>query len=192
MIVKLNSYKVKKLKSGYSLGGTRLRRSLASSQRGYSLVEIMVVLALFAILVLVATQTLLLSLRSANKSEALGRVKENLEYSVSIMERYLRGAKSITTTCPNTDTNTLSFIDKDDVARTFSCVNPGVDGYINLNTNRLTDQKISVLSCTIACSTVIGSPPSVEITIVAQDKSSVPGADQAQATSKTTVVLRQF
>ncbi|OGM05202.1 hypothetical protein A2125_01720 [Candidatus Woesebacteria bacterium GWB1_43_5] len=162
------------------------------SRGGYSLVELMVVLTVFSVLVLVATQALLLSLKSTAKSEALGKVKENIEYAVSVMERQLHSAKEVVP-CPNPDPLNLSFISLDGSTLEFACKNPGEDGYISSGAGgRLTSEDVSVISCSFSCSLNPGIPPQVEISIAVEDKSASAGAQKARATSKSTVLLRQY
>lgn len=158
---------------------------------GYSLIEIMVVMTLFALLILVATQTLLLSLRGTAKSESISEVKENLEFAVTTMERQIRNAKSITP-CPNTNPLVLNYETVGGVSSSFSCVNPGVDGYIASGSAKMTNNEISITECTITCTFQAGIPESVSIRVVAQDKSTLPGAERARAESSTTVLLRQY
>ncbi len=160
-------------------------------REGYSLIELMVVMSLFTLLILVSTQTLFLSIKQTTKSEALNKVNENVEHVVSVMERQIRNAKSIVQ-CPNTNTSTISYITSSGVQSSFSCVNTGTDGYITSDSSILTDSSISIVSCTITCQLNTAAPPSVTFNIEAQSKSATLGAEKARATSKTTVLLRQY
>ena len=158
---------------------------------GYSLIELLVVLSLFSILVLVATQTLLLSLRGANKSESVGRAKENVEYAISIMERQLRNARDVDP-CPNPDPLVINYSTYDGDNSSFSCVNPGVDGYIASGSARLTNQDIGITKCSITCSSDTATSPQVTISVTGEDNSIPNAVEKGQATSETTVVLRQY
>lgn len=170
---------------------------------GYSLIEIMVVLTLFALLILVATQTLVVSLRNTGKSEAIGRVKENLEVSISVMERQLRNAKSIVrcagiTTVPayNNPLN-IDYLDQNGKAASFTCT-LGANGFIAsasavpVVTSRLTNQNVSISVCSITCVRSTGVPDIVTINVVADDKNNLPGAEKAKVSNQTTISLRQY
>jgi prepilin-type N-terminal cleavage/methylation domain-containing protein len=113
-------------------------------KKGYSLIEILVVISIFAILAIVTTQTLLVSLSSTRKSEASIRVRENLEYAVSVMERKIRNANDVS----SATTNKINYIDENDDPAFFECVSPGsTKGYIQDETGRLTSDLVTVTAC---------------------------------------------
>lgn len=157
---------------------------------GYSLIEIMVVLTLFALLILVSTQTLIISLRNTGKSEAIGKVKENLDLAINVMERQLRNAKSIVT-CPNASPLRIDYLDAAGVATFFSCT-VGTNGSVASGSARLTGSNISITSCSLSCIRQSGVPDAVTISLSAEDKSTVSGAERAKASNQTTVLLRQY
>ncbi len=175
----------------------RLRKNIfynsffRNSVEGYSLIEIMVVFTIFAILMLVATQTLLLSLRGANKSEAVTKVKENVELAVGVMERQIRSAKAVSG-CSSATPTTLSFINADGVNSDFTCNDVGANGYISTGGSRITNQNISIIGCSLICTENIGAPETVTISITAQDNSQLSSVERARAESRTTVQLRQY
>lgn len=160
-------------------------------KKGVSLLEILVVLAIFSILAVLATRAVLLTLRGSRKSDALARVRENVEFSMAIIERQLRNAESVEP-CPNPDTSTISFRDKDGGLTSFSCVDIGTDGYVASASSRMTSDEVQVTSCSFTCDIgVSGVPPSVAITVEAQDKDAQ-GAESAKVTSTTRVFLRTY
>ena len=79
--------------SNYKLQITKL-------QKGMSLLEILVVVAIFSILGVIVTRSVLLTLRGSKKSESQVKVRENVNYALAVIERQLRNADSIVT-CPN-------------------------------------------------------------------------------------------
>src|SRR3989344_5305560 len=94
--------------------------SLHTSQLGIALFEILIVLSVFALLAAVSTQTIFLTLRGARKSDALGKVRENLGYALSVVERQLHNATYISE-CPNPDTSIITYEDQEGVIASFSC-----------------------------------------------------------------------
>ena len=67
----------------------------ANLKKGFSLIEMLVVVVVFSILAIITTQSLLNSLRTAKKSQNVNVVKENLEVSASAIERLLRNAEDV-------------------------------------------------------------------------------------------------
>ena len=91
---------------------------------GISLIEILIVIGIFAVLGIISTRAILLSLQGSKKGDAQVKVRENLDYAVSVIERQLRNAGSISP-CPNVDPLVISYSDSNDVSSSFSCINVG-------------------------------------------------------------------
>lgn len=154
---------------------------------GISIFEILVVLTIFAILAALATQTLVLTLRGAKKSSALGDVRENVGYTLSVIERQIHNATLIDP-CPNPDTAVLSFLDTNGIDASFSCV----DTYIASSSARLTSEDIIVTSCSFECVAAVGNVlPSVTVSVRAQD-AHTSGANAASVDISTKIFLRNY
>jgi len=158
---------------------------------GYSLIELLIVLSIFSILVMVATQTLVISLQNASKSESISKVKENVEYAMTVMERQLRNAREIVA-CPNPSTDAIEYLTYEGVTTGFACINTGTDGYIASGDTRLTNENISVTSCSIRCVFTPGAAPYVNIQIEAEDKDTFSGSAKNPIYTETQVLLRSF
>lgn len=163
-------------------------------RNGFSLFEILVVVGIFAILGVIATQSVILTLRGARKSEAVLKVRENLNYSLAVMERQLRNAEKVTP-CPNTDTKVINYTSLEGVDTAFSCMEdaPNDDYYIaSGSATRLTSDEVKITSCSLACSPGDSqNPPSVTINISAEDKS-MQGVEGAKVTASTKIYLRNY
>src|SRR3972149_10310777 len=85
--------------------------------QGFSMIEILVVILVFATLAALSTESLLLSLRGSKRSESTIRVRENLNYALSIIERQLHNAESVI--CPNS--TTISYTDANFLQSDFTC-----------------------------------------------------------------------
>lgn len=158
---------------------------------GMSLIEILIVVGIFAILGVITTNSVLLSLRSARKSESQQKVRENLNYTLSIIERNVRGAQSITT-CPNIDPLVLDYKSADNIDTTFSCVSVGTDGYVASGSARLTADDIAITSCSITCSqTDVNNPPVVKVMLEGTSKSTQ-GAENVIVPAQTEITLRNY
>lgn len=159
--------------------------------KGYSLVEIMIVLSLFAFLVLVATQILILSMRTTNKSQGVSRVKENLEATMSVMERQLRSAKSIIG-CGQSGDKMIEYFDQDGNQTFFNCIPNGSDTFIASGSARLTNGDVAITSCSIVCTSQPVGPPTITISLEGEEDSAVSSVEKGKADLKTTIVLRSY
>lgn len=160
--------------------------------KGFTLLEILVVITIFAILGILVTQSILLTLRGSQKSETTLKVRENISYAVSVMDRQIRNADSVSP-CPNSDTTTLHYVDQYGKSSTFSCVGVGTnDSYIASGSARLTNSDIAVTNCSISCNSGTSTSPSyVSITLSVQD-SSITGVTNTSISSTTTIQLRNY
>jgi len=125
--------------------------NIRPKHNGFSLIEMLVVVSIFAILAVVATQAVVLSLRSARKSDSILDVRGNLDFAVLIIEKSLRNAKfisSCTTTPP-----LVEYIDEHNRASSFGCRDLDGDGYVEIASEsaRLTSENIKITNCEIIC-----------------------------------------
>lgn len=155
---------------------------------GLSLIEILVVITVFSILAILATRGVLLTLRGSRKSDALGSVRENVGYSMAVMERNLRNAQTIDCSSPTR----IDYTDPNNTTGYFSCEDVGSGGYISSSSARITNDQTSVTACSFSCTAATtGVPPSVDINITAEDKNAQ-GAEAGQITIQTRVNLRTY
>lgn len=146
--------------------------------KGFSLIELLVVISIFSILAVVVTQVITTSLRSSTKSRSIIQVRENVNFAQSIIERKIRSARSVVCSSPQQ----LDFVDEDGVTESFFCDANG--NFIAYNSSRLTSSDISV-----DCSGVVFScfNPTVEISISASSvKASGAAGGQITSTFKVT------
>lgn len=163
------------------------------TNKGMSLIEILVVIGIFAILGVLTTRAVVVSLSSGKKTETLIKVRENVDYSFSVIERQLRNADSITD-CTNSNTLAINYLNQEGIASSFSCANLGAGsvGYVASGSAQLTSNTVDVVSCSFTCQVSSnGSPRSVKITIQAQD-STATGASNSVVTASTSVSLRNY
>jgi prepilin-type N-terminal cleavage/methylation domain-containing protein len=160
-------------------------------KKGVSLIEMLVVVAIFAVLGILISRVILTTLRGSNKSNSLVKVRENLDYALAVMERQIRNADSVTT-CPNPDHSRIDYRDGRGTATFFSCANIGPAGYVASGSARLTSSEIGITSCSFSCTPAVGRvPPSVTINLIGEDPNS-PGVEGAQVTVTTSIFLRTY
>ena len=163
-----------------------------NTETGMSLIEILVVIGIFAILGVLTTRSVILTIGGGKKSENLILVRENLNYSLGVIERQLRNADSITDTCPNGNTLKLNYLDQNGVASSFSCANLGAGiGYVASGSAKLTSDTIDVTACSIQCQKNTSGPSSVKVVLTGQDVGAV-GISNSSVTVSTEVSLRNY
>lgn len=154
--------------------------------KGMSLIEILVVITIFAIMGVVITRAVILTVGGSKKSESIVKVRENLNYAMGVIERQMRNADSVLT-CPNSDTATIDYIDQYGMAASFSC---GTD-YVASGSAKLTNIDIKVTSCSFVCTLGSGSPDSVKVSFVAKDKNAV-GIQNSSVSVESQISLRNY
>ena len=163
---------------------------------GFSLVELLIAVGIFAIVAVVTTQSLSSSLKNSRKSDAIRKTRENVDYSISTMERLLRNAQSVTCTSSSPTGSRLDYVDQYGKLTSFSCITSGSDGYIASGSARLTSTS-SVVNCSLEpvffCTDPLdGVPASVQITVNAYDSQFGNTEEGASVRSRTKVLLRNY
>lgn len=163
------------------------------NSQGLSLLEILVVVSIFAALGILITRSVLLTLGGGKKSESLIKVRENLNYSIGVIERQLRNANSITN-CGTTGTSLINYSDQSGNAASFSCVDVGTSGkvgYIASGSAKLSSDTVNITGCSFVCGLGVGSPSSVTINLTGIDASAM-GIENSAVTITTQVFLRNY
>ncbi len=164
-------------------------KTLPAGRQGFALIETLVVVLLFAVLSIIATQSLATTLRNVRKTDNNTKVRQSLDFAVSVIERQVRNANSITS-CANPQA--LLYSDAIGQATSFSCFPNATNGYIASGSARLTSDQIIVTSCSFTCSAATNTtPPSVDINLTARD-AGVINAESAAVTVTTKVFLRTY
>lgn len=163
-------------------------------EAGMSLLEILVVVSIFAVLGILITRSIILSVAGSRRSESQIKVRESLNYSLSVIERQLRNANSIPdSSCPNLDTTYLAYIDQNGNPTFFSCVQAGAGiGAVASQSANLTSSDVNVVGCSIVCTPGQGDNPSVvTISLEARDAQAV-GTANFNTTLTTQINLRNY
>lgn len=166
-----------------------MKQQSKKSTKGFTLVEILIVITIFAVIGLLSTRSVFLTIRGSKKSDSLVRVRENVNYSLAVIERQLRNSESVT--CPNASTDTLDYVSLEGLPTTFSCITGGADKYIASGSGRLTSSDISVISCSFVCTTAVNSPPSIKVSIEAVDTESQ-SIEKGSVSIQTEIVARNY
>ena len=167
-----------------------MKKKTAMLNKGFSLIEMLVVVAVFSVIAVIATQSLTTSLRGTRKSESLGHVRENVEYAMNVIERSLRGAKELD--CPSSSGSKLEYFTSSGASAYFECSAEHIAS--NSAAAVITSNDIRVINCgtVFMCVSSIGGVPGyVNISVTAQE-SDIQGAESAEYTSSTRILLRNY
>lgn len=163
--------------------------------KGLSLLEILVVITIFAVLGILVSQSVILTVRGTKKSETLVKVRENLNYAMAVTERQLRNSDSIPD-CQSQAATRIDYVDQDGNNAFFSCNGLGTeDAYIASGsgavTERLTNPEVIVTACSFTCTlSESNTPPAVTIDFSAKDAGS--SGNQGQVTITDQINLRSY
>src|SRR4030042_5564903 len=160
---------------------------------GYSIIEILIVIGIFAVFSKVVTQSVILSLRGTKKSGSVVTVKEDLEYAASTIERVLQNATSITDPNPCSGTQDhIEFISRDNLQTSFNFTS-GSDSRITQtysgNTYRLTSNKVDISTCSFTCT--IESGIKIVIFNVTGNARGITGGEGATYSTSRRIFLKQ-
>lgn len=157
-------------------------------QSGLSLIEILIVISIFAVIGLLSTRSIFLTLRGARKSESQVKVRENLNFALAVVERQIRNAEDVNCTA---STTSLTYTALEGVQSTFACIS-GADKYLASGAGRLTSTEITLASCSITCTQVdINKPPTVKISLVAEDNATS-SVEKGSVTVSTEISPRNY
>ena len=160
-------------------------------KKGVSLIEILIVVAIFAILGLLVSRVILTTLRGSNRSDSLVKVRDNLDYALSVMERQIRNAESVSP-CPNPDTTRIDFRDSNGIATYFACTDVGASGYVASGSARLTSDQVAITACSLICTAGTGGTlPAIDISLEARGANQA-GVERAIVTAATKIFLRTY
>jgi len=157
-------------------------------KKGFTMIEVLVVVLVFSVIAILATQSVLLSLRGSRRSESTIGVRENINYAIAIIERQLHNAESVN--CPSA--TTISYTDELSQPADFTCDPAPGTGTLASSSAQLTSNEVRITACSFSCS--VGSPgvpDSVTISITAQDADST-GFEGSQFTTNTRIQLRTY
>lgn len=160
---------------------------IKSKISGYSLIEMLVVVSIFAVLGVISTQSIFVTIRSARKTEALSRVSENLNYTLGVIERQIQNAQEISS-CPFDGFNYVDYIDQDGSPKKFELVTAS----LFWGTENITSSQVNISSAIFTCIDQVGKVPvSLDVILTGNDPNTT-GAETAELTLTSKIYLRQY
>ena len=164
-----------------------------TNQKGFSLIEMMVVITIFAVIGIIVTSSVILTIAGAKKSESIIKARENLDYALNVIERNIRNANSIVG-CSGDSSYAIKYLDQNNTSASFSCIGMGgVDSYIASGSSnlRLTSTTVKIVGCNFSCVTSTSSPPLVIIDLSVQNAGSS-GIQSSNVSASTQIYLRNY
>ena len=156
-------------------------------KNGFTLIEILVVISIFAVIGVLSTRAIMLSIQGSKKGSSSVTARENLSYSLAVIERLLRNANQISS-CTSSK---ITYLDEGGVSGSFSCVAPGGSGYIASGSARLTSTEVAVTSCLISCD-LTSEPPSATIDTTVKDVDTAGTKEGTQISVSSKILLRTY
>lgn len=154
--------------------------------KGMSLLEILVTVTIFAVLGIIITRSIILTLQGSRKSESLVKVRENLDYAMGVVERQLRNADSIAD-CTNSDTTKITYVSQDGIQSSFSC-----GSFIASGSAQLTSSTVTITNCSFTCQTgSSANPSSVSVFFEGKDANAT-GVQNSTVSLTNQIFLRNY
>lgn len=162
--------------------------------KGFTLVETLVVIALFVIVGGLSVNLLFSAMKSSTKSAMMNQIKQNGDYALAIMERNIRNAKKVVSPCDGSSLNPL-IIQNSDGTNTDFYVNVS-NGIIYQDTTPLTSNnlKLTDSSNIISCNQETGKPANVTIsfTLTPETNSWTSNDPAPKMRFQTSITLRNY
>lgn len=142
-------------------GNRNQETGIREKKKGFSLVEILVVLTLLGLVAVIAGQGFFSVLKGSSKSDVTIRVRESGNYALSLMERKLHSAVKIS--CIDSGQNgsrTVKYTDANGTVSQFSCQNSTItDGPTSI-----LPADVIISECYFVCMTY-GGTDSVKVNV---------------------------
>ena len=123
---------------------------------GFTMIEILIFISILIVILGISFSFILITFGNASKSEALKEVKQNGNFALSSMEKFIISAKEVE--C-SVDRQSLDVTMLDGTYTTFSCTS----GKIASDSAVLTNDKVNISDCSFVCTIEPGLPAQVEI-----------------------------
>ncbi len=174
--------------------------------RGFTVIELLVAVAIISGLGTILAQSFFTTTRSNTKVEKLTDVKQNGEYAIAVLERMIRNARTITASCTSGGTQaspSAAIVSPDGLTTTFQCALDGsvtrVASVSSVGTEYLTGSGVTLggTSCdtdslNFYCTSIADTPRSVRVTFqLSQKGTPVDQFEKASTTFQTSIGLRQ-
>lgn len=158
-------------------------------KRGFSLIELIVVIGLLSLLILAISSTMLMSIISSNRVRTTTKVKQAGSYALGQIQSMIRSSKSITT-CDST-TPLISLVGQDGGTTDILIEDDGTNLRIASNAGiYLTPVNMDISSFAITCEPDEVEPSLIKFSFDLRDTHSVAGTSNPTLHFETSVNTR--
>lgn len=162
-------------------------------QNGFTLVELIIAIGVFAVISISIATILINTLRGANKTNTLAGLRQNGNTLLTQMTRDIRSAVALQlpATCDATPQSTIQITTIDNVQKSYVCANNNI---VDANNVSLLDASIvTTTSCTFSCSEVPGENPVATIDFTLQNATGGKMAERSGLVEfKSSVIMRNI
>lgn len=158
------------------------------SKKGFTLIEILVVIGILAIIVVVGSTSFFNLIKGSTKAKTASLIKQNGDYALEVMTRMIRNARRIDSDCLE-GMSDITVMNPDNYPTIFSCAGNSISS----NSAELISNQINVESCSFNCQE--GSyfnPDTVTINFVLSTGNPARPEAYTQVSFGTTVTLRNI
>lgn len=169
-----------------------------NTNAGFSLLEMVVALAIISGISVVLSQVFLTTVRTNTKTEVIKDLKQNGDVALEAITRAVQSAKSIT--CDSA--TSLTVVNADATTNTFACVSNGSQTrlsktdatgltYLTADSVTMGGADCDTTTFTVTCTDISGSPGAVAVKFsLAANGLSSSAFEQASQTFETSITMR--
>lgn len=170
--------------------------------RGFTLLEMLISVTIVALVGGILAQAFFTMTRTNTKTERIKDVKQSGEFALEVMERMIRNAREVTSSCPGTSSDTISIRNADNGTTTFSCLldngTPRIASQSGATAEFLTSSSVTLggslcaaSSLSFTCTTSGGRPGNIRIAFqLSQLGTPVDQFERSSISLGTTIQLR--
>ncbi|MDP1722703.1 MAG: type II secretion system protein [Candidatus Gottesmanbacteria bacterium] len=173
--------------------------------KGFTLIELLVSVAIVSGLGVLLAQAFFTTSRSNTKVERMTDVKQNGEYTLAVMDRMIRNARTLTATCSSDGsvaTLSAAIVNPDGLTTTFMCqmdgsisrlasVSASATEYLTSNAVTLGGTSCDTDSLVFYCTAIAQVPRSLKVSFqVSQKGTPVDQFEKASTTFQTSIGIR--
>lgn len=166
---------------------------IKNNQQGFTIIELLVAIAIFGIAIVAATNLYFTSLKTKKRTESLYTVRQTGDYALSVMVNMIRNARSIESACNGESSSTITITNPDFGQTEFSCSGNQISSNSAALTPLPSDFSIQGCSSAFICNNnQQGQPPVITINFTLIKGTIAEPLGYASHNFKTTVSLRSY
>lgn len=162
---------------------------------GFTLIETLVVVALFVIVGGISVNLLFSAMKSSTKAAMMNQLKQNGDYALAVMERTIRNAKNVNSAClpAGSTLNILEVQNIDETTTSFN-IDTTINNKIFKGSEALTSDDIAFFGSAnyFVCSQTTGKPASILINFTLTPKNWGSNDPAPTMNFQTSITLRNY